>query len=244
MSQGVAEHTGCHRVALAMVSVEEALRRYAPDHLRQLPTQIHRILHPDVEALAAHRRMHMRRVASQQDTPIAVGFGLPCHVGESGDRSRRVGAVVSPVHSKKRLAPIAQRWFAAGLQFLFSEHDAHCPAVLQLSDRIGAGSVLAETPRRLFCYLSLRDQPTLCRVPARELNASRFTDKAARSIAANKVFRPERSPVGERDVNRGISLREPNHFASPIDRRPKLTDPTSEYGLNLVLPQMEKVIMP
>ena len=72
------------------------------DHLRQLPSQVHRILHADVEALSTDRRMHVRRVAGQQDPSLAVGRGLPSHVGEPGDPGGTVDPVVGPVDGDER----------------------------------------------------------------------------------------------------------------------------------------------
>ena len=63
----VAQHARGDRVALGVVRVEQALRRGPLDHLRQLPSEIHRVLHADVEALSADRGMHVRRVAGEQD---------------------------------------------------------------------------------------------------------------------------------------------------------------------------------
>ena len=63
----VAQHAGSDRVALGMVGIQEAFRRCPVDHLGQLPSQIHRILHTGVEALSTDRGMHVRRVAGQQD---------------------------------------------------------------------------------------------------------------------------------------------------------------------------------
>ena len=62
----VAQHAGGDRVALGVVGVQQALRRCPLDHLGQLPSQIHRVLHADVEALSTDRRMHVRGVAGQQ----------------------------------------------------------------------------------------------------------------------------------------------------------------------------------
>ena len=78
----VAQHARGDRVSLGVVGIEQALRRCPLDHLRQLPSQVHRILHTDVEALSAHRGMHVRGVAGQQDASVAIDRGLPRHVGE------------------------------------------------------------------------------------------------------------------------------------------------------------------
>jgi hypothetical protein len=66
----VAQHAGGDRVALDVVGIEEAFRRRPLDHLGQLPSQIHRILHTGVEALSAVRRMHVCGVAGEQHPPL------------------------------------------------------------------------------------------------------------------------------------------------------------------------------
>ena len=78
----VAQHAGSDRVALGMVGIQEAVWRCLVDHLGQLPSQIHRILHTGLEALSTVRGMHVCGVAGQQDPSVAVGRGLPCRVGD------------------------------------------------------------------------------------------------------------------------------------------------------------------
>ncbi|GCC45157.1 hypothetical protein chiPu_0029431, partial [Chiloscyllium punctatum] len=63
---GVAQYAGRHRMPLGLIAVEQAVRRCQLDHLGELPAQIHRVLHADIEALSAHRRMHMGGIAGQQ----------------------------------------------------------------------------------------------------------------------------------------------------------------------------------
>ena len=91
----------------ALVGIQQAFRRYPLDHLRQLPSQIHGILHADVETLSTHRRMHVRGVAGQQDPSVAIGSGLASQVGEPGDRGGTVDPVIGPVYGDERLADIA-----------------------------------------------------------------------------------------------------------------------------------------
>jgi hypothetical protein len=59
----IPQHAGRDRVPLRVIGIEQAFRRRGVDHLGQLPSEIHRILHADVEALPAHRRMNVRGVA-------------------------------------------------------------------------------------------------------------------------------------------------------------------------------------
>ena len=111
----VAQHAGSDRVALGVIGIQQALRRCPLDHLGQLPSQIHRILHTGVEALPTHRRMHVRRVASQQHPSLAVGRRLPGHIGEPGNPGGTVHPVIGPVDGDERLAEITQgrlRWCA------------------------------------------------------------------------------------------------------------------------------------
>ena len=72
----VAQHAGSDRVALGVVGVQQAFRRRPLDHLGQLPSQVHRILHADVEALSAHpgnARARRRRPAA----PVPRGRPRP-----------------------------------------------------------------------------------------------------------------------------------------------------------------------
>ena len=110
----IAQHARSDRVPFGVVGIEEAVGRCLLDHLGQLPSQIHRILHTGVEALSADRVMHVRGVAGQQDPSVAVGRGLACHIGEPGNPSGTVDPVVRPVDGDESLAQIAQGGFAVG----------------------------------------------------------------------------------------------------------------------------------
>ena len=74
-----AQHPGSDRMAFGMVAIKKAFRRCPVGDLGQLPAQIHRVLNTDAEALSTHRVMHMCGVARQQDSPVAIGRGLPGH---------------------------------------------------------------------------------------------------------------------------------------------------------------------
>src|SRR6202022_2375880 len=50
LRHGVAQHAGSDRVPLAVVGIQQAFWRRLLDHLGQLPSQIHRVLHTDLEA--------------------------------------------------------------------------------------------------------------------------------------------------------------------------------------------------
>ena len=123
----VAQHASGDRVALGMVGIQEAFRRSPLDHLGQLPSQIHRVLHAGVEALSTHRVMHVCGVAGQQHASVAVGRGLPGHVGEPGDPGGTVDPVVGPVYGDQRLAEIAQGGFGRGSDVLLGHHHPYGP---------------------------------------------------------------------------------------------------------------------
>ena len=86
----------------AFVAVEEIGRRDTPDRGAELPAQVHRIAEPEVEPLAAQRRMNVRGIAGQQHATPSVGGGLPGAIGPGGRecerRHRNVGAGDLPQH--------------------------------------------------------------------------------------------------------------------------------------------------
>src|SRR5215467_5483485 len=57
-----AQHASCDWMPLCMIGIEKAFWRYVLNRLSQLPSQVHCILHTDVQALSAHRRVHVRSV--------------------------------------------------------------------------------------------------------------------------------------------------------------------------------------
>ena len=73
----VSQHTGANRMALGVVGIQEAFRRRPLHHLSQLPSQVHRILHASLKALAAVGGMHMRGVARNQHASLTIGSRLP-----------------------------------------------------------------------------------------------------------------------------------------------------------------------
>ena len=141
----VAQDAGGDRVALGVVRVQEAVRRRPLDHLGELPAQVDGILHADVEALAAHRVVHVGGVAGQQDPPVAVGRGLPGHVGEPRDRPRAVHPVVGPPHARSPALRSPSVASLAGPRLLLGHHDPHRP-VVQPAEAMDAGGVLAHAP--------------------------------------------------------------------------------------------------
>jgi len=104
--------------------------------------------------------------------------------------------------------------------------------------------IAAEAPFRLLGHLDLADQAARCRIPSGELDAGRFTDQTAASVAPDEIFRPQRPAVGDLDVDAGVVLRDTRHLPSAIDRHPELADPAGQYALDAVLPQPQPVVVP
>ena len=240
----VPERAGGDRVALVVVGVQEALRGGPVDHLRELPAQVHRVLHAEAEALPARRVVHVRRVAGEQDASRAVGRGLPRHVGEPGDPRGAVDPEVGAVHRDQRLAQVAQGGLAARPELPLGHDDPDRPPVLHRCRRAWMPMASWRTPaRRLLGHLDLGDQVAPRRIPAGELDAGCLADQAASAVAPDEILRPQRPAVGQLDVDAGVVLREARHLASVVDPHRQLGDPGGHDPLDLVLPDPERVRM-
>ena len=161
------------------------------DHLRQLPAEVHRVLHADVEALPAHRRMDVRGVAGQQHAPVAVGRGLAGHVGEAGDPRGTVDSEVGAVDADQRVAERRAGWARRRVHDLaLGQHDPRSRAVLRLADGVDADGILVEAPRRLVGQSRPRRSAssssgpirgTRCRRPCERRSARRRTRPGTRA---------------------------------------------------------------
>ncbi len=189
--------------------------------------------------------MHVCGIAGQQDPSVAVGRGLPSHVGEPGEPGRTVDSIIGPVCGDERLAQIAQGGFGRGSGVRFGHQDAYPHPIVHLAQGMNAAGVAADAPfRRLLGQLGLGDQVARRRIPSRELDAGCLTDQAAASIAPDEILRPQRLAVGQRDVDAGVVLRETGDLNAVVDRDPQLADPAGQDALDVVLPQPEHVVVP
>src|SRR5262245_26526758 len=239
----VAQHPCSDRVALGMISIEKAFRRYPFDHLGQLPPQIYRILHTDVEALSTRWVMDVGGVAGKQHASLAVGRRLPCHIGESRDPDWTMDPVVGAVYRDKCLAEITKANFAGATEVLFGHQDPQQAAIVMPAQGMDTAGVVPDSPLRLLGQLDLGDQVARCWIPPGERDAGGFTDQAASAVAANEVLGPERPALGQRDIDAGVVLDETRHFVS-IDGYRQLAYPAGQYALDVVLPKSEPVIVP
>src|SRR5262249_24049840 len=116
--------------------------------------------------------------------------------------------------------------------------------IRQPAKGMNAEGVAADTPLRLPGYLDLGDQVAGCRIRAREIDASCFTNQTASSVASDEILRSQRLAVGQRGVNAGVILGETGHLSPAIYRHPQLIDPAGEDALDVNLPEPEAVIVP
>jgi hypothetical protein len=102
---------------------------------------------------------------------------------------------------------------------------------------------MADAPRRLFGHRGLGNQVADGRIPPREVDTCFLADQAATAVAPDEVLRPQRTAVGQLDVDPGVVLGKARHLTSAIDRYRQLVDPGGEDSLDLVLPQREPVVV-
>ena len=240
---GVVQHPGADRMAFGVVGVEEALGRRRVDHLGQLPSEVHGVLHPGVEALTTLWGMHVRGIPGQQHTAAAVGHRLARHVGEPRDPPGAVHPEIRPVHGDERLAEFVQAGVAGMFDLPFREHDPDRLPRFPPTDGMGADAVVTEAELRFLGHLDLGDHPAGRRVQPGEVDTGFLADQTASSVAADEVLRPERRGVGQLDLDSGVVLGEAHHLTLAKDRNPERNDPISQDGLKEALPQRQHVIV-
>src|SRR5262249_47469933 len=90
-------------------------------------------------------------------------------------------------------------------------------------------------------HLALGNQVADRRIPPREVDPGDLPDQAATAVASDEVLRPQRTTVGELDVDAGVVLGEGRHLEPAIDRYGQLVDPAGEDPLDVLLPEREHV---
>ncbi len=252
----VAQHPGTDRVTLGVVGVQQALRRCPLDHLGQLPSQIHRILHTGLKALSTVGRMYVRGVPGHQHPSLAVGFGLPGGIGKPGDPGGTVYPVIGSVDGDERLAEIGQGGLAGGSDLPLGHQNPHrspirvdhlavANFVFHPAQGMNAEGVTVDAPfRRRLGQFGLGDQVAGCRIRSRERDAGGLADQTASAVAPDEILRPQRPAVTDRDVDAGVVLCEARHLNAAIDRHRQFPDPPGEDALDMVLPQPEPVVVP
>src|SRR6202167_3774305 len=214
-----AQHAGRNRMPLDVISVEQAFRRCSFHYLGQLPTLIHCILHTSIEALSAHRGMHMCGVAGQENPALAISRRLPRHVGEPGNPSQTMDSVICSPYGDECFAEIAQRGLGRGANILFSHHDAYGTFVgtdyLAVANFVRFPAKGMDTKCcamdaqwRLLRHLGLGENAAGRSIPSSKLNARSFADHTAASIAPGEIACPQRRTIGQFDGDASVVLRE------------------------------------
>src|SRR5262249_17896657 len=90
-------------------------------------------------------------------------------------------------------------------------------------------------------HLDLGDQVADGRIRPRKVDPGLLADQAATAVTSDEVVRPQRTAVGEGDVDAGVVVGKAGHLAPAQDRDPQLLDPGGEDTLDGVLPEREPV---
>ena len=106
-----------------------------------------------------------------------------------------------------------------------------------------ADVVVAHAQLRLLGHLGLGDQVAPRRIPPGELDAGRFADHAASSVAPDEILRSQRPAVGQRDIDAGVVLRKAGHLGRVVHPHRQLGDPGRHDPLDLALPDPQRVRM-
>lgn len=226
------------RVAFGLVGVEQAHRRRPLDDLRQLPAQVHRVLHPEVQALPAHRGVHVGGIARHQDASTAVVGRLTGHVGEPGDEARAVRPVVRAVDAEQRGADVLEGRLAGAVPLRFDQGDAD-PSAFGGADATPA----PQTELRDLLHLDLGMDPARRGIPSHEVDAGRLAHDAAAPVTTDQELRPTGRAVRQRDVDAVVVLREAGHLALAPDGNPELVDPAGHDPLDVALQQGQPVVV-
>src|SRR5919201_6596259 len=123
-------------MALGMVRIEKAFRGCPLDNLRQFPSQVHCILHADVEALTSDRVMHVCGITGNQHTAFAVGGCLSAHVGEPGDPAGVVHTEVRSPGGDKAPPEVIKGRLLGFPAVPLADHHSNPPAVLEPGQRL------------------------------------------------------------------------------------------------------------
>ncbi len=130
--------------------------------------QVHRILHTDVESLSAHRGMHVRGIAGEQDATLAVGRSLPRHIRKAGNPGGTVDSEVSPIDGDECLAHLAQRRLLGGSNLPLGQYHARRPWILHFADAMGRRPRPRASPTRAPRPIQPRRSASSLSHPTRE----------------------------------------------------------------------------
>jgi hypothetical protein len=228
LGAGVVQHGGGHRPPFGLIAVQQTGRRPPVDRRRQFPPQVDRILDPQVQPLAADRRVDVRRVAGQQRPADPVAVGQPGRVPEPGQPARRVHPEVGAGHGPELGAELVQcRRHRSVLGHRGGRYDHPEVPVAQRSEaepQLGAPHLRDHGRHGLRI---LRDRHLAQqgvhpgRLP-RESDAEQPADRAPAAVAADDEPALDPGPVGQADDDSPVVLLEPHHLEPAPDLRADL----------------------
>src|ERR1700694_516206 len=99
---------------------------------------------------------------------------------------------------------------------------------IEFREAMDALVITAHAKRRLAGHLDLGNQVAGGRIPPREVDAGFLADQAATAVASDEVLRPQRTAVGQFDVDAAVVLGKTRHLTFAIDRYRQLVDPGGE----------------
>ncbi len=237
---GIGQHPAGDRVALRVVTVQQALRRPPVDLGGELPAQVERVLDPEVEPLPAGRRVDVRGVAGQQHPAGPVALGLPRRVAETGEPVRRVRAEVGARDGPQPRPELLQRRRRRPvLGHAVRRHDHPRDPRAAVDVRRHAEPQLGP-PHPLDHLGDLRPVLGELKVPDQRLDRSRLTreshperlaHRAAPAVAPDEVARAQPGAVRQFDVHTVRVLVQPGHLVAAPDLGAQLTRPFLQQPL-------------
>ena len=179
------------RLALALIAVQQSVRRSAPDHARQFPGEIGGVAHARAKALAEEGRRLMGGVARDQQSTVAPAF-----------RDRRMGHVAGGAFEVGVLGrdpalqqtPDMARFGHHRGVFVGAQRDLPAPALIDAA-HIGRRSggiaelhaVIAERGN-VALQESVDDQPALVKAEILQRGPDQAARQGASAVATDDIF--------------------------------------------------------
>ena len=112
LRHGLTQHACGNGMTFGMIRVEQRIPRDAMHDLRELPAEVHGILHAEAQSLSADGRVHVGCIAGEQHASLAIRLRLSRGIREARDPRGTVNAVVGATHGDERPLHVVQRRFA------------------------------------------------------------------------------------------------------------------------------------
>src|SRR5213083_448238 len=161
------------------------------DHERELPCQVVRILQPGIHALAAHRAVHVRRVAEQEATQVAELLRGPVMDAVDGEPAAFLEGQFGPRLPSYIGTQLRERDVVPPSQLLGEDAD-HPPAVLAAHREEQVKSVAPQVDVQLFRHhgpgrLGIGDEEHVLVRRAGKGDAGKLAYRAVPAVAARDI---------------------------------------------------------